>query len=70
MKVEPIKLRRLKAGYFDREEVANLLGIKESYLGKLERGERTTPSAQLIARMSKLYKCTKDEIFEDFNITG
>lgn len=70
MKSGTIKLRRLKAGFIDREKAANLLGIKESYLGKLERGEKTTPSAPLIARMAKLYKCTKDEIFEDFNITG
>ncbi|CAM2079817.1 MAG: Helix-turn-helix [uncultured Clostridium sp.] len=69
MKVEPIKLRRLNAGFLDRKEVANLLGIKESYLGKLERGDKT-PSAQLIVRMAKLYRCTTDEIFEDFNITG
>lgn len=69
MKSEPIKLRRLRAGFIDREEVANLLGITDLYLGKLERGDKT-PSAQLIVRMAKLYRCTTDEIFEDFNITG
>ena len=70
MKSEPIKLRRLRTGFINREEVANLLGISEAYLGKLERGEKTTPSTQLIARMAKVYKCTTDEIFKDFNITG
>lgn len=69
MKSEPIKLRRLRAGFIDREEVATLLGISDLYLGKLERGDKT-PSAQLIVRMAKLYRCTTDEIFEDFNITG
>lgn len=69
MKLEPIKLRRLRAGFIDREEVANLLGISESYLGKLERGDKT-PSPKLIVRMAKLYRCTTDEIFKDFNITG
>lgn len=69
MKVEPIKLRRLNAGFLDRGEVASLLGIKKAYLEKLEYGTKT-PSAQLIARMAKLYKCTTDEIFKDFNITG
>ena len=68
MKLEPIKLRRLRAGFIDREEVANLLGISESYLGKLERGDKT-PSPKLIVRMAKLYRCTTDEIFKDFNIT-
>ena len=69
MKLEPIKLRRLRAGFIEREEVANLLGISESYLGKLERGDKT-PSPKLIVRMAKLYRCTTDEIFKDFNITG
>lgn len=69
MKLEPIKLRRLRAGFIDREEVANLLGISESYLGKLERWDKT-PSPKLIVRMAKLYRCTTDEIFKDFNITG
>lgn len=69
MKSEPIKLRRLRAGFIDREEVATLLGISKLYLGKIERGDKT-PSAQLIVRMAKLYRCTTDEIFEDFNITG
>lgn len=69
MKLEPIKLRRLRAGFIDREEVANLLGISELYLGKLERGDKT-PSPKLIVRMAKLYRCTTDEIFKDFNITG
>ncbi len=69
MKSEPIKSRRLRAGFIDREEVATLLGISKLYLGKIERGDKT-PSAQLIVRMAKLYRCTTDEIFEDFNITG
>ena len=69
MKSEPIKLRRLRAGFIDREEVANLLGISDLYLGKLERGDKKT-SPNLIVRMAKLYRCTTDEIFKDFNITG
>lgn len=40
MKSEPIRLRRLRAGFIDREEVANLLGISDLYLGKLERGDK------------------------------
>ncbi|MFR7993372.1 MAG: helix-turn-helix domain-containing protein [Clostridium sp.] len=48
--------------------MANLLGISELYLGKLERGDKT-PSPKLIVRMAKLYRCTTDEIFKDFNIT-
>lgn len=67
MRSEPIKLRRVRAGFIDRKEVANLLGISERYLEYLECGART-PSVKLIARMSKLYKCTTDEIFKDFKI--
>ena len=64
-----LELGRLRAGFIDREEVANLLGISDLYLGKLERGDKKT-SPKLIVRMAKLYRCTTDEIFKDFNITG
>lgn len=69
MKPRPIKLRRLNAGFLNRKEVANLLSISERYLEYLECGAKT-PSAQLIARMARVYRCTTDEIFKDFNITG
>lgn len=69
MKPRPIKLRRIRVGFPNRKEAANLLSISERYLEYLECGAKT-PSAQLIARMARVYRCTTDEIFKDFNITG
>lgn len=68
MKITPIKLRRINAG-FESEAAWEALGISNSTFYKLEQGHQK-PSAKLIARMSKVYKCTTDEIFKDFNIRG
>lgn len=69
MKITPIKLRRLKLGMSDSNEVARLLKISMSSFYKLESGYQS-PSAELIARIANVYQCTTDEIFKDFNITG
>ncbi len=69
MKITPIKKRRIDLRMEDTQEVAEKLGISKSTFYKLEQG-RTSPGALLIARMAKVYQCTTDEIFKDFNITG
>lgn len=68
MKITPIKTRRINAGMGTNEAVEQL-GISKSTFYKLEQGYQK-PSAELIARMAKLYKCTTDDIFKDFNIRG
>jgi putative transcriptional regulator len=68
MKITPIKLRRINAG-FESEDAWKALEISNSTFYKLEQGHQN-PSAKLIARMSKVYECTTDEIFKDFNIKG
>lgn len=68
MKLTPIKLRRINAG-FETEEAVKALNISKSTFYKLEQG-RTSPSAQLIARMARVYACKTDDIFKDLNITG
>lgn len=68
MKITPIKIRRINAG-FETAEAAERLNISMSTFYKLEQGHKE-PSVKLIARMSKLYKCTADDIFRDFKITG
>lgn len=68
MKINPIRLRRLKAGV-ETNEAADKLQISRSTLYKLEGGY-TSPSARLIARIAKTYKCSIDEIYKDLNITG
>lgn len=69
MKITPIKLRRLNLGMTDTDEAAEKLEISKSTFYKLEQGH-TNPSAPLIARMARVYQCTTDEIFKDFNIRG
>lgn len=69
MKITPIKLRRINAGIINTNEVVEKLSISKSTFYKLEQGHQR-PSAELIARMAKLYKCTTDDIFKDFNIRG
>lgn len=68
MKITPIKIRRINAK-LQVDEAIEKLKISKSTLYKLEQGY-VGPSAQLIARMASVYKCTTDEIFKDFNIIG
>lgn len=69
MKITPIKKRRINLGMSDTDDVVEQLKISKSTFYKLEQGHGS-PSAQLIARMARLYQCTTDEIYKDFNITG
>lgn len=70
MKITPIKLRRVNAGYEEiTPSLLEALKISKSTFYKLEQGHQS-PSAELIARMAKVYSCTTDEIFKDFKITG
>lgn len=69
MKITPIKLRRINFGITNTNEAVEKLGISKSTFYKLEQGHQE-PSAKLIARMAKVYQCTTDEIFKDFNIKG
>ncbi|WP_305153924.1 helix-turn-helix domain-containing protein [uncultured Clostridium sp.] len=68
MKITPIKIRRINLG-LEVDETIEKLKISKSTLYKLEQGH-TGASAQLIARMARLYKCTTDEIFKELNIKG
>ncbi|MBN1076981.1 helix-turn-helix domain-containing protein [Clostridium botulinum] len=69
MKLTPIRLRRLNAGFAEIDTVIEAIGISKSTFYKLEQGW-TSPSPQLIKRLANTYKCTTDEIFKDLNITG
>lgn len=70
MKITPIKMRRVNAGYEEiTEPLLDKLKISKSTFYKLEQGW-TSPSAQLIKRLADTYKCTTDEIFKDLKIRG
>lgn len=68
MVITPIKLRRLNAR-IEINEAADKIQISRSTLYKIEGGH-TSPSARLIARIAKTYKCSIDEIYKDLNIVG
>lgn len=68
MKITPIKIRRMTAG-LQTDEAVEMLQISKSSFYKLEQGHQK-PSAELIARIARVYQCTVDEIFKDFNIRG
>ncbi len=68
MKITPIKLRRINAG-LETDEAVQALKISRSTFYKIEQGWGN-PSAQLIARMARVYACKTDDIFKDLNITG
>lgn len=69
MKITPIKKRRINLGMSDTDDVVEQLEISKSTFYKLEQGY-AKPSALLIARMARVYQCTTDEIYEDFDIRG
>jgi transcriptional regulator with XRE-family HTH domain len=52
--VERLKKARKEAG-LDQEEAANLLGVSQSYISKMEAGQRRIDIVQL-KRFAKLYK--------------
>ncbi len=57
MKITPIKIRRINAGLHTVEAVEKLK-ISKSTFYKLEQGHGS-PSAELIARMARVYKCRR-----------
>lgn len=66
MKETSIRERRIK-NKFSPEYVMDKLEISKSTFYKLEEGYQT-PSAKLVIKFAKLYKCTTDEIFKDFGM--
>ncbi|KPU45807.1 helix-turn-helix protein [Oxobacter pfennigii] len=67
MRVTPIRLKRINAG-INCDEAISMLGISKSMLYKIEIGNRS-PSKNVIAKMSELYKCPVDDIFKAIKIT-
>jgi DNA-binding XRE family transcriptional regulator len=60
-----IKRLRLKAGYRTVKEAADLLGVSESHLYKIEQG-KAVPGIRLAVKMVKLYKCNLNDIYTFF----
>lgn len=67
MKITPIRLKRINAGV-EMDKAINELDISKSTFYKIEQGH-LKPSRDLIAKMSKLYSCSTDEIFKALKIS-
>ena len=66
MKITPIRLKRINAG-FEIDEAVKELCVSKSTFYKVEQGHMI-PSRDLILKMSRLYQCSIDEIFKALKI--
>ncbi|MCK4257662.1 MAG: helix-turn-helix domain-containing protein [Halanaerobiales bacterium] len=51
-------------------QVENLTNVSQSYLSKIERGQRKKPSLELIRNLAKLYKVDLNWVIEGFKEYG
>jgi transcriptional regulator with XRE-family HTH domain len=59
------KLRALrKREGLSQEQLANMLGIHRSHIGKLEQGHKT-PNAAMILKISRIFNVTTDQLMKD-----
>lgn len=61
MKITPIRVIRFNAG-IESDEAVFKLGISKSTFTKIEQGY-LRPSRELLKKISTLYNCSLDEIF-------
>ena len=66
MRNSPIKLRRLNT-FLEVEDVAKFLGIKKEAIYKIESGYQK-PTISIVVKLSKIYKCSIEDICKDFGI--
>lgn len=57
-----LKQIREKVG-LTQEQVANYLGVDQSFISKIENNERTVPTGMLLS-LADLYCCTEFDLFE------
>lgn len=67
MRITPIRLKRLN-NELEVDSAIKSLNISKSMLYKIETGHRL-PSPKVIAKMSKLYNCSIDEIYKALKIS-
>ena len=59
------KLRTLrKRRGLSQTEMAEILGVQQSYVGKLERGERA-PNVTMIRKVAELFNVSFDQLMND-----
>ncbi len=66
MNITNIRTRRMKLKLSEKEAMEQLQ-ISKSTFSKLEQG-RYKPSSDLVIQLSKVYRCTTDEIFKDLDM--
>lgn len=66
MKLTPLRKRRIKAG-MSEEVVADYLRMTKGALSMIERGDDNL-KLEYAVKLSKLYKCTVDDICKDLGL--
>ena len=57
---EKRKKRRLT-----QKQLANLSGVTQQAISKIEQGERKSPQIDTLAKLATALKCTVDDLIED-----
>ncbi|WP_302631600.1 helix-turn-helix transcriptional regulator, partial [Clostridium sp. CAG:265] len=66
MKLTPLRKRRIKVG-MSEDVVSDYLGIAKGSLSMIERGHDNL-RLEYAVKLSKLYKCTVDDICRDLGL--
>jgi transcriptional regulator with XRE-family HTH domain len=60
-----LRAKRLEKNY-TLENVAEFVGVSINYISKLEKGENSNPSDEIIVKLAKILDIREDELFERF----
>jgi len=58
----PLKRCRIAAG-LTQKQLADAIGVPQQHISRWETGERT-PTAETLLKISKVLKCTMEELIE------
>jgi transcriptional regulator with XRE-family HTH domain len=61
-----LRLKRLEKKY-NLEDVAKYVGVSIAYISKLEKGENSNPSDEIIVKLAEFLELDENELFMEFN---
>lgn len=60
---EKLRLLRKREG-LTQTQLADMLGVDHTHVGKMERGERT-PSLEILIKLTQIFNVTSDQLIMD-----